>query len=83
MGFYICSQKEKKNGVIIGSLLIASGVTLLTASSILLKTNFDSTPETETLPVQSGAYGGLIFIGGLATYVGLVLLPLYTTSKNK
>ena len=83
MGKYICSEKEKKIGIIVGSVLIASGVIVTTTSAILLAESNKNADLTPTGPVPSNSYGGLLFVGGLAIYAGVVLVPLYATSKTK
>ena len=83
MGRYICSEREKKFGLIIGSGAILSGAVLSTVSIVnLIKSNneADTSPDAQ---VPSSPYGGLIFSGALVTYVGLVLVPLYATSKRQ
>jgi len=83
MGRYICSEREKKNGLIIGSALIIAGSTLTAVSSVLLA---KSNNESGLIPgedVPSNPYGGLLFSGTLIAYVGVVLVPLYVTSKRQ
>jgi len=83
MGRYICSQREKNNGLIIGSTLIISGAILTIVSSALLVKNNNESDKSPGAPVPSNPYGGLIFSGTLVTYAGLVLVPLYATSKRE
>jgi hypothetical protein len=83
MGVYICSKKEKNTGLITGSLIIGAGVTTVTVSSILLAKSNKNADKSPDAPVPSNSSASLIFVGGLITYVGLVLVPLYATSKNE
>uniref|UniRef100_A0A6C0IJE7 Uncharacterized protein n=1 Tax=viral metagenome TaxID=1070528 RepID=A0A6C0IJE7_9ZZZZ len=83
MGVYICSQKEKKTGLIVGSVLIASGLAVVAASTVLIVQSNKKSDTTPDALVPSNPYGGLIFAGGLTSYVGLVLVPLYATSKRE
>jgi uncharacterized membrane protein len=83
MGRYICSKREKNNGLIIGSTLIIAGVVVTTVSSILLLKNNNESDKSPDAPVANNPYGGLIFSGSLITYAGLVLVPLYATSKRE
>jgi ABC-type uncharacterized transport system permease subunit len=83
MGRYICSEREKRNGLIIGTALILSGTVLTTVSIVqLVKTNNESDTSPGS-PVPSSQFGGLLFSGSLITYAGLVLVPLYATSKSE
>ena len=82
MGKYICSEKEKKIGIIIGSTLIASGAIITITSAILLANSNKNSDTTLDAPVPSNPYGGTLFAGSLVAYVGIVLVPLYATSKT-
>ena len=83
MGRYICSEKEKKNGLIIGTTLIISGALLTTVSGVLLVKNNSESDVSPDAPVPSSPYGGLLFSGILIGYVGVVLVPLYARSKRE
>ena len=83
MGRYICSEREKKNGLIIGSTLIISGAILTAVSSVLLVKSNNNSDLVPSEPVPSNPFGGLLFSGSLITYTGLVLVPLYARSKRE